>query len=236
MTQTRLTGLGRYIHTDKPLRGGAEDDRSLVPPAMRIAVLQLHFGQQATVVTQAGEHLRIGIPDTEPGQRFRWQRQRLLQKATIIAHRVFNRQPIFFANVEVIHAVRRGSVYQTRTRIGSHMFATNDRHILAVERMAQQHVFKRGTVTFAQHLPLQVVTRQGTLGQISTQNQVAFGGSDQGIFHRRMHADRFIRRQRPRGRRPNHGEGRTVQMIQPKGLGDCGGVIRVYFKGYINSG
>ena len=49
-----------------------------------------------------------------------------------------------------------------------------------------------------------------------------------------MHTHRFVGWQCPRGRRPDHGKCRAIQVIKTKGFGHICGVVRMHFEGDIN--
>ena len=130
--------------------------------------------------------------------------------------------------------MRGRRVHHACTGIGRHVFTTDDRYFLFIERMTQQDMFQRGAGTLAQHLPLQIVAGQRTGGQICSQDQVAFCRADQRIFNGGMHTHRFVSRQCPRGGRPDHGKSRAIQMIQPECPGDIDRMIRMHLKGHVN--
>ena len=55
--------LDRRFQADEPLLGGAEDDRMVAAPAMRVGVLQIAAGQQRAALLQHGHDDGIGGPD-----------------------------------------------------------------------------------------------------------------------------------------------------------------------------
>ena len=57
------------LHADEPLRRGAEDDRALVPPTVRIAVFDFGALQEAAFGFEFGNDQGIGFPHGFSGQR-----------------------------------------------------------------------------------------------------------------------------------------------------------------------
>ncbi len=130
--------------------------------------------------------------------------------------------------------MRRRRMHQTSTGIGCDVFATDNGHFFCVKRMVEQHMLQGRTLAFAQYLPLQLIALQRSLSKISTQNQIALGGSYQRIFNRWMHTDCFIGRQCPRRCCPDDCEGRTFQMPQTECLGHLSRMACMHFKCHVN--
>src|SRR5262249_4821449 len=57
----------RPLHADEPLLGGAEDDRVLASPAVRVAVLDRPRGQEGPRRPQALDDARVGVEDPRAG-------------------------------------------------------------------------------------------------------------------------------------------------------------------------
>ena len=121
-------------------------------PAMRVAVIQLGLGQQALVIAQGFQNFRIGFPNAQTSQRSFWQGQGFLQETAIVAHRVFNGQTVFFADIKVIDTMRWRGMHHAGTGIRCDVFTTDDGHILVIERMSHQHMFQCRTRTTTDHL------------------------------------------------------------------------------------
>ena len=59
----RAFAQASLLHADEPLRSRAEDDRRLVAPAMRIAVLESFFVQQRAALLQDCDHVFVRFED-----------------------------------------------------------------------------------------------------------------------------------------------------------------------------
>ncbi len=117
---------GAVLHADEPLRRGAEDDRRLVPPAVRVAVLDSFLFQQSTARFQFLQHQRVGFPDRPAGQFADRQRRRRGDEAAVVADRVVHRQAVLAADVVVVDTVRRGGVHQAGAGLGGDVRAADD--------------------------------------------------------------------------------------------------------------
>src|SRR5207237_9063333 len=107
-----------YVEPDPPLVGGAEDDRVLAPPAVRVAVADLE-GLPARVEQSARraklvDDLRVRVEHVlarEPQAGFDG-------KAAALVDRRPDGQAVLDAHVEVVFAVPRGGVHQAGARLG----------------------------------------------------------------------------------------------------------------------
>src|SRR5206468_69942 len=63
-----LADVARLVHADEPLRGGAKDDRRLVPPAVRIAVPERLAVQQRAVPLQQLEDRLFRLTHRQAGE------------------------------------------------------------------------------------------------------------------------------------------------------------------------
>ena len=200
------------IHADEPLRRGAEDDRRLVPPAVRVAVADLLQLEQATQCLQFLQDERVGLPDRLAGQRADRQRRGVAQEATVVTDRVVDRQAVNLADLVVLGTVCRCGVDETRPRFDGDVRAADDRHVARLEGVAQRDMFKRLAFGRADDLTFQVVALQAVLGQFVDQDQRALRRLDEVVVEIRMGAHRLVGRQGPGRGRPDHGEGRSVEV------------------------
>src|SRR6202035_3165532 len=68
------------IHADEPLRGRAEDERALVAPAMRIAVLVGRMLEEPGALLEHRDNVRVRIPNG-----FAFKERRARHKAAVVA-------------------------------------------------------------------------------------------------------------------------------------------------------
>ena len=63
----RLLARSRLVHRDEPLRRGAEDDRVLAAPAVRVAVAE-RLAVQRAALAQRLDDLRVGVEHLQAGE------------------------------------------------------------------------------------------------------------------------------------------------------------------------
>ena len=125
------------IHANEPLRGGAEDDWRLVPPAVRVAVGDaLHF-EQASPGFEFLQDQRIGFPDRLAGQRRDREGGGVGEKPAIVADRVIDRQAIDLADLVVVGTMRRCSMYEAGTGFKGNVLAADDGYIAFLEGVSE---------------------------------------------------------------------------------------------------
>ena len=65
----RAAVVERFVHRDEPLARGAEDDRLLAAPAVRIAVVDVLMEDKRAALAQPLDDLRVGLVDFHAGPR-----------------------------------------------------------------------------------------------------------------------------------------------------------------------
>ncbi len=209
----RLRAQAFLIHADKPLRGRTEDDRSLVTPAARIAVLHFFNVQQRAVVTQHVDDDVVGFEDVDAVQ----GRVRPGQVRAVRANRVSDLQTVFQADSVVVRAVATGGMHRTGTCFQGDVFAQNRWHIEIEKRMLKAQMLQLGTFNGTQNAVIgDVCAFQHALHQIFRQDQRAAFHLYQRIFELRREGDRAVGRQGPRGSGPDHQRDWAVDGRQTK--------------------
>ena len=208
----RIAAQVRLVHRDEPLRGGAERDRGLVPPAVRVAVGELREREQATAGAQHVDQHVVGLPHVQAGQLDAPCRRCRRQVDAASVDRVQLRggiaadQAVLLRYREVFLAVAGRGMHGAGAVLGRHVVAEQDRDVaLVVERMREQHALQRVAGGAAEHdhrvhaVALQRLLRQ-RLGQHQpTARTIALGRTlHQHVVQRRAHRDRQRRRQGPR--------------------------------------
>ena len=127
----------RLFHADEPLRSRAKNHRRLVAPAMRIGVMIGLVLQQAAILVQHLDDMRIGVEHLLA----RKQRRRR-QESAVAAHRIFDFQAVAAAHDVVIQAMPGRGMHRARAGVESHMIAQHHRHLPIIERMLQQQVLE----------------------------------------------------------------------------------------------
>ncbi len=89
MSRSALRAQTALIHADEPLRRGAEDQRRLVAPAMRVAVPQRLLVQQRTSALELLHHDGIGVVDAQTSHQ-----RRVGDEAAVRPHRIDHRQAV----------------------------------------------------------------------------------------------------------------------------------------------
>ncbi|MNS82759.1 hypothetical protein D3C72_1165130 [compost metagenome] len=133
----RLLAQALLIHADEPLWGRTEDDRRLVTPAARIAVLHLLNVQQRAAGAQHVDDNVVSFEDVDTVQR----RVSARQVRTVRTDRVSDFQTVFQADVVVVRAVATGGMYRTSTRFQSDVIAQDCRDVEIKERMFEAQQF-----------------------------------------------------------------------------------------------
>ena len=78
------------LHADEPLRGGTEDDRGLVTPAVRVGVVEHLVVQQGATLGQHLDHGGVGLEHVLAGKQFG-----IRQVHAVAANRVGHFRPYF---------------------------------------------------------------------------------------------------------------------------------------------
>ena len=104
----------RRLHGDEPLLCGAEDDRIVAAPAMRVGVIDVVARQQCAASFEQLDDFRIGLEDLEAVV----FRQSVLDAAGGVYFGGLV-EAVAFAGVEVVHAVSRARVDGAGALIGS---------------------------------------------------------------------------------------------------------------------
>ena len=105
-----------FVHADKPLTGGAVDQRGFVPPAVGVAVFDFAVGKQAAVFLQPFDNHRVGFPYAHA---FHTRRARDI--APLGVDGVNHLDAVFEADKIVFQAVGGRGMYQTGTGLGGDM-------------------------------------------------------------------------------------------------------------------
>ena len=123
----------RPVHADEPLRRGAEDQRRLGAPGMRVGMHQLAAGQQRAGLGQRGADRVGGLVDVHAGE----QRHPGIERA-VVADRLRDFQVVAAAEVEVLLAVAGGDVDEAGAGLGGDEVAEQQRRVLLVAAAAQR--------------------------------------------------------------------------------------------------
>jgi len=134
----RRLAQSRRFHADEPLRRGAERDRRLVPPAMRVAVRDLRRREQhAAFAQQVGDRV-VRLPDE-----LAFDQRRAGQVDAVAADRVQHagrirvHQAVFAPDREILHAMTGCRVHRAGALLRRHVRAEDERDRALVERMPQ---------------------------------------------------------------------------------------------------
>ena len=209
---------GLFVHADEPLRGGAVDQRGLVAPAVHIAVLDSRGLHECADFAQLVDDRLVGLEDelaTEELQRRRIYAIALHRVDDVIVH-----QAVLLADDEVVHAIGRRAVNHAGTGTQLDVVSQVHRRQAVVERMTEVDQFQRRAGRGSNHRALQLVAGQAGLDHFFSQHQQAITNVHQGVGELRVHVQRLVGRNGPRGGGPDHDGGRLGQARQAEGLGE----------------
>ena len=110
------------VHRDEPLRGGAEDQRRLGAPAVRVAVHQRAAGQEIALRQQRLDHRLGGLEHVQAGEA-----RRRLGVGAVLGHRVGHLEPVPGTQLEIVLAVAGRDVDEARALLGGDEIAGQQR-------------------------------------------------------------------------------------------------------------
>ena len=203
----RLLAQAFLIHADEPLRGRTEDDRGLVTPAARIAVLHFFNVQQRAAGAQHVDDDVVRFEDVDTVQR----RVGARQIRSVRANRVSDFQTVLQADVVVVRTVATGGMHRTGTRFQRHVVAQDRRNVEVQERVFEAHQLQRVAFHGAQHgVVADMRALQHALNQIFRQDNRLTFNLNQRVFELTGQGDRAVGWQGPRGGGPDHQRDRAV--------------------------
>ena len=118
------------VEADEPLWRGSEDQRCLVPPAVRVAVLEPDRVQQMAALPHQIDDPVIGRVDVNA-----FQQRRAGNVNTAAVHRVVHRQPVAKPRLIVVLAVSRRGVNSSCAGVQRYVVSKDYRHFTVIERM-----------------------------------------------------------------------------------------------------
>src|SRR3569833_33757 len=155
------------IHADEPLRRRAEDQWSLVAPAMRVAVAIGLVMSQATALLQHLDNRMYGLLHFETGKQ-----GCVGQEPAVVSDRVCHGQAVLATHDEVIETVTGRCMYGTGARFQSDVIAHDDWDLSILERMLELQAFQLCAVEFRDRfLQRHLVTLQARIQQLSGNDQ-----------------------------------------------------------------
>ncbi|CRM86252.1 hypothetical protein [Pseudomonas sp. 22 E 5] len=129
---------------------------------------------------------------------------------------------VLLADDEVIHAISRRAVNNASTRTQFHVVSQVHRRQTVVERVTEVDQFQRGAGGGGDDRTLQFVACQAGFDHFFSQHQQAITDVHQGVGEFRVHVQRLVGRNGPRGGGPDHDGCRFWQARQAKRLGQLG--------------
>ena len=210
-----------FIHADEPLRRRAVNYGRFMPPAMRVAVDDGRGRHEAVALSQHFNDARAGLPDiqtTEQGQFFGVRAVALHGVENLV---VF--QTVRDAGIKVVQTIRGRRVNDARAVAIAHVVGKVQRReavvtvftlggIDTMQRVAEHLSAQRFALGGGENRAFEFVTLQAFFDQGSAQQQHAARRIHQRVVQFGVRVQSLVGGNRPRGGRPNHGEGffRTV--------------------------
>ena len=216
----RLRGLteASLVHRDEPLLGGAEDNRLLAPPAVRVRVGDAVLTDERTLALQPLGDLHVVAAHLKALER---TAARIEEALIVDRHRnrqvVLNRQQVILGTVPARAVHRAGSGREVDVRIGDDPARALIENGVGVGQLSQLRPLELRAYNL-------VVTRfPAQVGDDGLQERL---GEDE-YPTARTHADvvglgvqrhEAVRRNRPRSSGPDeHADGLTVRGVIPRG-------------------
>ena len=194
-----LAVIERY----RPLFGGAEHDRALATPAVRVTVRDGGGMVQEPARLQIFDDRRVGVEDA-----LAHPRPDLLREAPPVVDGREDRQAVFAAREKIIHPVARGGVHRAGAGVPGHVLAQDE----AREPLRREGIrgARRGGVLHVASLDraqngarLQPLQGQDPRHEVACQEQHLVSDVDELVRELGVQSDRHIGRQRPGCRRPD---------------------------------
>src|SRR5450830_559352 len=212
-----IAGHRGLVHADKPLRGGAVDQRGLVAPAVHVAVADGFGMQQRADFAQLVDDARVGLEDELAAEELQG-----LGIHAVALHRVEDLivdHAVLLADLEVVLAVGRRAVNDTGTGAQFDVVGQVYRRQTVIERVTEIDQFQGFALGNRQYRAFQLVARQARLHQFFGQHQQAVTDIHQGIVEFRVNVQRLVGRDGPRGGGPDHDGRRLGQGRQAESSG-----------------
>ncbi|MCY1405763.1 hypothetical protein D9M71_210090 [compost metagenome] len=215
--------LRLFVHADEPLRSGAVDQRSLVAPAMHVAVADDLVLEQRAHFFQLGDDGRVGLPDELTAE----ERQVLHIHAVALngAEDVVVAHAVLFAGTEVVLAVGRRGVDDAGTGAQFDILGQVDGRQALVEGVAEADQVQRFALGGGDDLAFQAVARKTGFHQLFGQHQQARAGIHQRVVEFGVDVQGLVGRNGPGGSGPDDDGGRLGQARQAEGRSQLVGVF-----------
>ena len=198
---------GVLVHGDEPLVRGAEDDRLVAAPAVRVGVVDLLLGHQRPLLAQPVDDDRVGLVGGKAGEL-----ARLAGEHAVVVHGHEHGDVELQRHEVVVLAVAGGRVHGAGAGVQGDVVAVDDRAFdvaadgrgvgEAEQLLARQR--HRLAVGAAHKI---IVLPAGHLGhgfhQLLGHDEVVTAHRDHDVVGVRRQRHRRVRRQRPGGGRPN---------------------------------
>ena len=198
----RTHSLCGFVHRDEPLLGGAEDDRTLAAPAVRIAVVDLAGGHKRPTLTQPVDDDRVRLPHVQALERAAASIER-----AVVTHGHGHRQAELQAHQVVVLAMTGCGVHSAGAGGELHVVAGDDHsgHPI-VDRLLVAQSGELGALDARrQHLPgVPVRLLRHLLHQLLGHHEHVVAHAHAHVVGIRRQRDRHVGRQRPGSRRPDH--------------------------------
>ena len=216
-------GGHRLVERDEPLVDGAEDDRGLRAPAVRIAVLEilgLHERAERLELLDDVEVRRRGplllqhLDGLEGGEADEVGRHAtVVDVAAVVADRAVDLELVAQAGLVVVLAVAGRGVDAAGAAVGRHVVGEHDRRGAIDEGMAGLDVLQLGAAHLAQHLEaaLQAAIGGELLQQVAGNKEDLRTVTGEDVVELGMDGDGEVGRERPRRGRPDDDAGRHAR-------------------------
>ena len=186
-------------HADKPLGRCTEDDRGLVPPTMRIAVLERFVAQENAALKQGRDDVIISLKDM-----LACKHRCVRVVDTITADRVIHLEVVALTHIEVFKPVCRRSMDAASACLGGHMIAQNDRHGRLIKGRQQRQPLQRAALGSPNDLHTFSAKTLGTgFGEVFSNNNPAAIERKQHVIQIGRQGHTAISGQRPGCRCPD---------------------------------
>ncbi len=201
------------VEGDEPLLGGTEDDRVPAAPADRVGVRVRGGLQQGARPTQELDDHRVGVEHALPGEALH-----LGQEAASLVHRAVDVQPVANARQVVVPAVAGRRMHHAGAGVERDVVREESGRVAIQPGMPEAQVLELAALRLGQRRAqpgrrtgassARAPARLGSLLQRLGEHEHVAGALDrvERVVCVGVERERQVRRQRPRRRRPDHGE------------------------------
>ena len=217
----RLLAQSSVVHGDEPLVRGAEDNRLMATPAVRIAVGNLLFRDERPLFAQPFDDERVRFVDVHARKA-----SRSVREDTVVVDGHERRDVELLRDQIVVHTMAGSGMDSARTRVHGDVVAVDDATFQVLADRAGVSG-SRKVFAFYEHFGARGITYdlivipagnpRNRLNELFREQMELSCGANHAVVGFRREAYRRVSRKRPRGRGPNQHVSRAFDPSSSKG-------------------